>query len=506
MQSRSPHLRTRWAHAALVMPLTLLLAPVASAQDPEPQGEAAESADRQVTRPAEREVRPPEPDAEPEPPAAEPDPLVIPIGTTTAGEEIEALKNRIRALEEQFDALQAEDVIDESDIPLDLETKVHGYADVSLRAYRLLQPVENAAGEVVQLSNHPPGFEIGDLVISYNANLDRRVYATIDLVYGLGHFGEQLALVDRIDLRFEVSNALKITAGKFQSPFGYWNTNIPYGSYLYAPSQRPYMLTFERHGSWLTTRQTGIDLHGELNAGFWRWGYHAGVGNGRSAQLAKTQDIGDGTAYKTTWAQLWLESPGGFQLGFTGMYDPLRQERTTEDFNQDLGDQSDRVHENSDPRNPVLSSNADEYLLMPHIAWRTTNMEVLVEGALLLRRAEPDKPLEMNRAGYVQWSHRFGDWTPYARGEFVEWWKDDPVWLDLAKLKTRAQGTLGVRWDIALHAALKFEGTYIYETVYKHPDDPTFVHPHMDKDIYMPGINENYVDRIGGSMTLAVGF
>ncbi len=464
--------------------LALLLPALASAQE---------------TPPAEAPAEAPPGEA-----PAETDPLLIPVGDTSADAEIEALRNRIRALEEQFDALQAEDVVEESEIPLDLETKVHGYADVTLRASRLMVPLEDAEGNVVQSSTHPPGFEIGDLVLSYNANLDQRMYATVDVVSGLGHFGETLALVDRIDLRYEFSDAFQITAGKFQSPFGYWNTNIAYGSYLYAPMQRPIMLTFERHGAWLTTRQTGVDLHGELEVGFSRWGYHLGVGNGRSAQLTKTQDIGDGTSFKTTWAQLWFQTPGGIQIGVTGMYDPLRMERATLDFNQDLGDQSDRVNEVIDPRNPQLTSNVDEYLLMPHLAIRTSRLEFLAEGALMFHKDEPDSELVMNRAGYAQLSYRFKDVTPYVRGEYVEWWKDDPVFLDLNKLKTRPQGTLGLRWDAALHAALKFEGTYIMETIYKNPSDPTYVMSH--EDIYTPTINEEYADRFGGAVSLAVGF
>lgn len=448
-------------------------------------------------------------DVEPSPAAsgaetAESDPLLIPVGTASEAEEIEALRNRIRALEEQFDALQAEDVVDESEIPLDLETKVHGYADVSLRMTRLVTPIENAQGDVVQGFSHPPGFDIGDLVISYNANLDRRVYATVDLVYGLGHFGEQLALIDRIDLEFEVSEAFQIKAGKFQSPFGYWNTNIPYGSFLYAPALRPAMLQFERHGAWITTRQTGIDLHGALKLNFWRWGYHVGVGNGRSAQLAKTQDIGDGSAYKTTWAQLWLESPGGVQIGLTAQYDPLRMERLTNDFNNDPGEQSDRVNDVTDPTNPILLSNVDEYLIMPHFAWRANRMEILAEAAVLIHKDEADDPAQMNPGGYVQWSHQFARTTPYVRGDFVEWWREDPVFLNMAKLKTRAQGTVGFRHEVALHAALKVEGTYIYETVYKHPDSPTYVPIH--DDAYGPLVNQSIADRFGGSVTLAVGF
>lgn len=433
--------------------------------------------------------------------------LLIPVLSSNELEELEALRNRIRVLEEQFDALQAEDVIDESAIPLDLETKIHGYADVSLSAYRLTPVKLDPDGELLAASNHPPGFQIGDLVLSYNANLDRRVYATIDLVYGPGHFGDQLAIVDRIDLQFDISDAFKIKVGKIQSPFGFWNTNIPYGGYMYTSVHRPAMLQFERHGAWLTTRQTGIDIHGSLTAGFWRWGYHVGVGNGRSAQLARTQDVGDGTAYKTTWVQLWVESPGGFQVGFTGQYDPLRQERLTLDFSQDLGDQSDRVNTEFDVRNPVLSSNVDEYLLMPHIAWRTTRMELLGEMALLVHRpSDPDRALQLNRAAYLQWGHRFNKTTPYVRGDFVEWWREDPVFLDLQKLKTRAQATVGVRQEVALHAAVKFEAHYIDETVYKHPNDPTYLDPHMDRKYYEPGINDKPLNRVGGIVNLAVGF
>jgi hypothetical protein len=427
------------------------------------------------------------------PPSNANDEFIIPITEEEA--QIEVLTTRIRALEEQLDALQAQGAVEADELPIDLETRVNAYADVNLKAFNV---------------NHPPGFEIGDLVLSYSANLDRNVSAVVDVVYGRGQFGDQQAFVDRVNVTFAPSEKFKVSAGKLQSPFGYWNTNIPYGSYLYATSTRPSMLTFERYGAWLTTRQTGIDVHGTFAPGFWQAGYHVGVGNGRSAQLSQTQDIGDGTTYKATWVQLWAQTPGGIQVGFTAAYDPIRQSRQTLDFNQDIGDQSDKLaRTENETTNPILSSNVDEIQLHPHIAILRPRMQIIAEGALLshqsFERQQDGEAAEFSYGGYLQWQHEFGrGTTPYARGEFVEWWKDDPLFIDLRKGKSRIQGTVGVRQEVALHAALKLEGTYINELVYRHPTDDLYIEE--TDSLYYEGINEFAANRFGIAAQLAVGF
>ncbi len=421
------------------------------------------------------------------------DDFIIPITEEEA--KLEVLTTRIRALEEQLDALQAQGAVEADELPIDLETRVNAYADVNLKAFNV---------------NHPPGFEIGDLVLSYSANLDRKVSAVVDVVYGRGQFGEQQAFVDRVNIEFAVSEKFKITAGKIQSPFGYWNTNIPYGSYLYATSSRPQMLTFERYGAWITTRQTGIDVHGTFAPGFWQAGYHIGIGNGRAAQLSTTQDIGDGTTYKATWLQLWAQTPSGIQLGITAAYDPIRQSRQTLDFNQDLGDQSDKIAASDNlTTDPYLTSNVDEIQIHPHIAILRPRMQIIAEGALLQHQSFVNQtlgePVPFSYGGYVQWGHEFGrGTTPYLRGEYVEWWRDDPVYRDLHKQKSRIQGTIGVRREVALHAALKLEGTYINELVYRHPTDDLYI---AENDtLYYEGINEFTANRLGVSAQLAVGF
>lgn len=464
----------------------LFLASSAFAQDAE---EAAPKATKATAEKAEKAEEAEEEEAE----AAPVDDFIIPVTEEEA--QLDILTTRIRALEEQLDALQAQGAVEADELPVDLETRVSAYADVNLKAFNV---------------NHPPGFEIGDLVLSYSANLDRKVSAVVDVIYGRGQFGSQQAFVDRVNIEFAVSEKFRVTAGKIQSPFGYWNTNIPYGSYLYATSSRPQMLTFERYGAWITTRQTGIDVHGTFAPGFWQAGYHVGVGNGRSAQLSRTQDIGDGTTYKATWLQLWAQSPAGLQVGITAGYDPIRQSRQTLDFNQDLGDQSDKIAESENATtDPYILSNVDEVMILPHVAILRPRMQFIAEGAILQHLSYDDQqvgdPAQLSYGGYAQWSHEIGrGTTPYLRGEYVEWWRDSPVFRDLHKQKSRIQGTVGVRREVALHAALKLEGTYIDEVVYRHPSDDLYIEE--NDTLYYEGINDIPASRFGFAAQLAVGF
>ena len=406
-------------------------------------------------------------------------------------EELEQLRERMRALEEQLDQLRGERDAEAEVIPLDLETKVHGYADVGLVAYT---------------QNHPPGFQVGDLLISYVANLDRKVHLTTDVVFGLEHLGDWLSMLDRLQVDFNIANGFQITAGKIQSPYGYWNTNIPSGSWLYAPYSRPFVLQYERHGAAIATRQAGVDIHGEVPFGFWRAGYHAGVGNGRAPHLVQTQDIGDGNWYKTTWVQVWIESPNGIQIGVTGAYDPIRVGKMTMDFSEDVGDQGDDVMVHQSDENPALTQNVDEYLGVGHIAWNGDRMQILAEAYFVFHRwqvadidAKEPTEIALSRDFYVQWAHEFRPVTPYLRADYVSWNYESPVYQDLGKLKNQGVLTAGVRRDVALHAALKFEGYTQYEQKFLNPDDLP------DPDLIdVPPATERL--RYGGGVYLVAGF
>ena len=82
-----------------------------------------------------------------------------------------------------------------------------------------------------------------------------------------------------------------------------------------------------------------------------------------------------------------------------------------------------------------------------------------------------------------------------------------PSWLVLVAHKRLASSPRVVGHThqvVALHAALKLEGTYIDELVYRHPTDDLYIDE--TDTLYEEGINEFTASRFGFSAQLAVGF
>ena len=372
----------------------------------------------------------------------------------------------------------------DEDSGLDLETRVHGYGDIGID---------------VRSSNHPPGFDVGDAILSYGANLGKEVALVSDFVFGLAHEGQWVALIDRLMIDLSVDPRFTLTGGKLYLPIGYWNTNIPYGSFLYAPQFRPGMLNFERHGAPLPVHQSGLDQHGVFPAGLWQLGYHLGVGNGRSAHLNETQDIGDSGPEKAVWLQVYVESPGAVQVGLSGYYDDrIQVGHLQHDLSEEHGEQGDGStagHQHADQ--VLLKRDTREAIAAAHVAWTGNRTEVLLEGVVVWhqRRANRnairprDYPLESSFDGYAQISHEIEKSTPYFRVDYVEYWYDDPLYRDIGRLRVTGKLTPGVRVDVAPYAAVKFEGL-------------------VQRDVIFPLTvgRVTYRNRVGGGIYLAAGF
>lgn len=377
-------------------------------------------------------------------------------------------------------------VADAEDVPVDLEMRIHAFGDIGVDA---------------MTENHPVGFDVGDAVLAYQANLGRRFALDLDVVLGLDQYGDWLALLDRVVIDVEAGQALTIRGGKMYLPIGYWNANIPYGGFLYAPQFRPAMLEFERHGAVIPIHQAGLDLSGTFLRGLWRLGYHLGVGNGRSPHLTETQDIGDGASMKAFWAQAYVESPGHVQLGVSGYYDDrIQVGHRAMDLSEDFGDQGDvnmASHTHTDE--VVLQSDVREWIAAGHLAWNGPHDQLLLEAMVVghdrLRSPDvldipPDPGLQLNLDGYAQYSHEFGPVvTPYLRWDYVELWHEDPLYVDLGKTRVQGAGTVGSRFDLGEHVAVKLEGT-------------------VQRDVIFPyaGLGLRTRDRLGAGAYLVAGF
>jgi hypothetical protein len=237
--------------------------------------------------------------------------------------------------------------------------------------------------------------------------------------------------VERSIIRFDQSDKLKISFGRYHTPINYWNTEYHHGSWLQTSESRPEMVQFG--GSFLPVHFIGALAEGALPAGGLNLNYNAGIGNGRGAVISRGGDFGDINNNRAWLVNLFVKPDAlyGLQAGGSAYRDEIT-----------LGANSYR-----------------EWITSGHLVWARENPEVIAEVANVRHEGiGPIGGLSNSIAYYVQTAYRLPWlerlWKPYYRFEYIHIPKSDTVFRLVPSLN---ESTVGIRYDISSFAAIKLE-------------------------------------------------
>lgn len=287
----------------------------------------------------------------------------------------------------------------------------------------------------------PSGFALGQVVGHVNAELTDR----------LTFFGEFSATaqptgyafeVERSFLRYDFNDAFKLSAGRYHTPVGYWNTAFHHGTWLQTTVSRPEMIKFG--GQLIPTHFVGAMAEGSVPTGDLGLDYTIGIGNGRGTTISRGGDAGDANGSRAWTVALSARPASLFGLQVGGGY------------------YRDRIV-------PASGPGATEGIASGYVAWQRERPEFIAEYAHIAHTPLDGAPSTGNDAGYVQLAYRLQGiahlWKPYLRGERVSTSSSDVVF---APLQLGYRGAIaGVRYDFAPYAALKTE--YRREEFEGHP-------------------------------------
>lgn len=344
--------------------------------------------------------------------------------------ELEAMRERIRQMEQQLDKVAGTDGPAPLEIPLDLETKLHGYADVQLKTYE---------GE-------PLTFKLGDLTLSYDANLDRKVTFHTDVLFAIENDAVQVH-IDSMEIKVRPNDAIEFTAGRFYTPLSRWADNNFNGSFRYLTVLLPEVLLTEADEGSLPIHLVGLAADGRAPVGFWYLRYHLSVTNGRSATRGEVSQGFDNEWLKSPMVGLWLETPSGLVFGGASSYDYITPGETVEENELDRP-----IHE-------VNGSVSVDYT--------GRKLQVLAEGFVVHHVDDTNGDQVTNLNGYAQAGYRVGRTTPYLKVEHMERPYEDAYYRQMTEPKLEEKYAAGVRYDLGIHAALKLEVSYCMETEYE---------------------------------------
>jgi hypothetical protein len=239
--------------------------------------------------------------------------------------------------------------------------------------------------------------------------------------------------VERSIIRFDQSDLLKVSFGRYHTPINWWNTAFHHGQWLQTTIARPEMIQFG--GRFLPVHFVGALVEGKLPAGGWHVNYNGGLGNGRSSVISRAGDAGDVNGHRAWLVNVFSrpDRPFGLQFGASAYIDRV-----------------------------TLSTqrNFDEHIVSVHAAWQKEDPELIAEFAAVRHQehALPQAPVLWNQGFYLQAAYRL-PWRdrlfkPYYRFERVNIAPGEVVFSGVPELN---ESIAGFRWDVSMNAAVKAE-------------------------------------------------
>ena len=239
--------------------------------------------------------------------------------------------------------------------------------------------------------------------------------------------------IERLIVKYDFSSRNTLSAGRYHTPIGYWNTAFHHGAWLQTTIGRPESVKF---GSQLVPIHfVGLQFEGQFPGAHSGLGYNVGIGNGRHANIARAGDNGDINGNRA-----WVASV---------FYKPT----SIRGLNAGIGAYSDRV-------SPPASPEFDEKIYSAYFALERETPEFIAEYI----HSDHELTVGPGPSGgadslYAQFAYRLRGnlqrFKPYVRAERVDVDADDPL---LAPLNLDYKGvTAGVRFDVRPYASLKFE-------------------------------------------------
>jgi len=232
-------------------------------------------------------------------------------------------------------------------------------------------------------------------------------------------------------LRFDQSDRLKVSFGRYHTPVNYWNTAFHHGQWLQTTISRPEMTQFG--GRFLPVHFVGALVEGSVPAGGLNLNYKGGVGNGRASVISRAGDAGDVNGNRAWLVNAFLKPDRVFGLELGGAV---------------YGDR-------------ITLANAHEFseqIVAGHVVWQKEDPEVIAEVAAVRHVPVGETAATWSHAYYVQVAYRLPQfnrlWKPYGRVEHVGTDDADEAFASVQKLDGV---TLGVRYDASELAALKGE-------------------------------------------------
>jgi hypothetical protein len=349
--------------------------------------------------------------------------IAAPVFAQTDAEHMKDMENKLEAIQNDLTQMTSGMVTRSSSgegLP------IHGFMDVGFAS--------NSKGT----SANPMGFYVGALSFYLAPHFGDKVKALVEPNFEVTRDGAISTDLERLQIGYTFSDNATAWAGRFHTPYGYWNTAFHHGAQIQTSVLRPRFLDFEDKGGILPAHMIGLWGEGKFKVGDSKLTYDVFAGNGPKIvkSILDINQAGDNNH----------QAMVGFNLGyeFSGSLDGLRL--AVHSLRGDVDD--DAVPSNKTQLNIVGGS----------AVYLSDTWEVMSE---YYRFNDKDKSggtgTHKSWADYLQIGKSFNNLTPYVRFERTVLDQLDNYFSMQDSGQSYARQALGLRYNLNPKAALKFE-------------------------------------------------
>lgn len=344
----------------------------------------------------------------------------------TAAEKIATQDERIEQLEKSI--VQVSENAEKRGV---LGVPLRGFADIGYAH------ASNAVKE------RKSGFTLGSLDLYLTPEFGDRVKSIVELVFEYGTDGALATDLERLQFGYTFSDAGTLWAGRFHTPYGYWNTAFHHGLQIQTAAIRPRFLGFEDQGGILPAHAVGLLANGSMRVGEGKLHYDAYLANGNNI----TSGVLDFNSYKDDNTNKMVGANLRYALG--GALDGLTVGL------HGLTQQVDGY----EPVQAVKINSTRLNVFGGFAVYDSNNWEVIGEYYRFRNKdLSGSTGNHTSWAGFAQAGYTFADkWTPYARFEKAALDQTDNYFAGQASGASYQRQTVGLRYNLNQFSALKFE-------------------------------------------------
>lgn len=237
----------------------------------------------------------------------------------------------------------------------------------------------------------PNSFSLGQLDFFVTSTLSDRFSVLTEVVLEGSINTQVITDLERLQLTYRLNDHLSVSAGRYHTGIGFYNTAFHHGSFFETPIGRPRVFDFEDEGGVLPVHEVGVTVRGLVPGTKSSLHYLVEIGNGRRWD----EDDGAGPA-----ADHDTNSEKSTNVALAYRPDRWRGLEAGTSFYRDTITDASR----QDVAHRIFAAYA---------TYRTPSVEVLAEWLVLHYRSGDLG--HRNDGGYVQASKAWGKWRPYYR-------------------------------------------------------------------------------------------